>query len=83
MKQINFRVSDPEYEKLLGQANEFGIKSVPELCKQRAIDRSETKPEDRRSYQMLIQVRRLLNRYNLDKNTMQKINEGLDELWHI
>ena len=83
MKQINFRVSEQQFEILQKEAEESGVKSVPELCKQYAVNRDETKPEDRRAYQMLVRLRRLLNQCNLGEDTIQKIRKEIDALWHI
>lgn len=82
MKQINFRVSEQQYEMLRNKAAELGVKTVPELCKQYVVNRDETYLEDRRSYQMIIRLRRLLNQCDLSEDTLQKINEEFDTLWH-
>ena len=83
MPQINFRVTDEQYSALTNQADELGVKSVPELCKQLSINRDGSRLEDRRYYQVLIQFRRLLSQYDLDEETLKKINGELDQLCHI
>ena len=83
MKQINFRVSEQQFEMLQNKVEELGVRSVPELCKQYAVNRDETKLEDRKSYRLLIELRRLLNQCSLSEDTLQKINEEFDALWHI
>lgn len=82
MPQVNFRVTDEQYKALAEQAHDLGIKSVPELCKQYSTSRKETALEDRKSFRILIQVRRLLNQHDLDDDTLEKINEELDKLCH-
>ncbi|MDL5378432.1 MobC family plasmid mobilization relaxosome protein (plasmid) [Exiguobacterium mexicanum] len=92
-RQINFRVSDSEFERLEQMATEVGM-SVPTFCKKKAQGAKMTPPKVNKEGALEIarQLRAIGNNVNqlskranegyaIPKEELQQVNEELHAIW--